>query len=712
MSLPPATSVKAKSVVAIDNKNLINDLWKSAKPSYSTLGRSLDFSRENVGDKEDVPRAVSFGASLNRKERDRLLKRLAAQQKEWGAADEAPQLHIPTLPTMAPSFTKAADEGVEALGGTKMGRPGYVSLIGLVPTSQTVKCIEDNFELISSFRPYQHDARRAAKEAAVRENAAPHPDLLSQLRPIFQGICPAALIDVGALPLYIFEDQNKAAKQDDESALLKDEDEEGKESLIQVYHPKSSPPDGTYPFINQGRGVIRPRLPGRRSPVLGQYHPHFTVVEPRITHGYIAPVASVNAKKAVSEEVLEVPHFTEVLPPEPSVHLAESVMGESMVRSSGGDDERSIRRVDPGSWVFNSRTERRVERVSAAPDKMYWPYPDVRSTSKRVVCPVNFKVRTSHRRRDLHVSGVPAGVYNVTRNMGEGVHDLAMMATTTGRDNHWYGRKDPTCANASSNDTLDVETALKAIRPHVMETKLPARVEFPSSEQGQEEKKNLVASNVSKEENPYFSKSYVGSGEKLHQVRAFDKMVSCEGLSQPKPLGLQLDYAVNYDLEKPRKRAVEIHPRAPGHGSLHQPHPTELGEIPNLKWVKPKNNRTTEFGVGSARPDHLLPLKDLTYHVEPGYPYVEPRVRGNPMIGTTINRSQREKISSCKPNGAEVMYDNLDIKPKVKNVSLFEKQITKETQFCGHNIQSERWLRNNPRAPGPGYYDVKYTQVE
>lgn len=712
MSLPPSTSGKGKSTAPIDNKNLINDLWKSAKPSYSVLGRSLDYSTENAADKGDAPSVASFGAALNRKERERLLKRQAAQQKEWGVASETPHLLIPTLPTMAPSFTKAADEGVEALGGTKMGRPGYVSLISLVPTAQTVKCIEDDFELISSFRPYQHDARRAAKEAAVRENAAPHPDLLSQLRPIFQGVSPSALIDVGALPLHIFEDGKKCGNNGESDIAIKDND--GKESNKEASHPQSMPSKGTYPFVNQGRGVVRPRLPGHRTPVLGQYHPRFKVAEPRVTHGYISPQASVQPRKAEQKEEQEVPNLGTELLPEASLHFAESLMGESLARSLGDYDEKSDRQAETGSWMFTSKSQRQVERVSAAPDKMYWPFPDVRSTTKRVVCPVSFKVKTSHRRRDLQVSGVPAGVYNVTKDMGDGVHDLVMMATTTGRENHWYGKKDAAAVQAASNDLLQVDSALAAIRPHVMETKLPPRIEesTSSARDSQHEKGKVLAATVSIEKDPNFPKSYVGAGEKLHQVRSFEKMVSSEGLPHPKPLGLHLDYIVNYDLEKPRKKSVHIHPRAPGHGSLHQPHPTELGEIPNLKWVRPNHDRTTEFGAGSARPSHLLPLKDLTYHVEPGYPYVEPRVRGNPMIGTTINRAQREKIFSSKPNGAEVMYDNLDLKDKVKKVPRFEKQITKETQFCGHNIQSERWQRNNPRAPGPGYYDVKYTLVE
>eukprot|EP00796_Vickermania_ingenoplastis_P003975 gene3975-2834_t len=687
---PPKTS----KGISIDNPNLIRELCKNIKASHSSLGRSLDCSG-------GVQKDESASVSMNRKQREVQLQRQNQQQHAWDVA-ETRQLQIPTLPTMAPSFTKAADDGVEALGGTKLGRPGYVSLIGMVPTEQTVKCIDDDFELISSFRPYQHDARRAAREAAMREKAAPHPDLLRQLKPTLGGVSPSTLIDVGSLPLYIFDLDSNNNGMDGNDAV----DEEGEEEeIITCNHPKHIKPIGTCPFTNLGRGGERRRLPGQRQPVLGQYHPRFKVVEHRVTGGYIHGTETTKRREPKVEE-------DEETVPEPAVgevpHVTESVMMESVAAASDFSSEVDNKK-QVGSWMFASKSERNPVGLSHAPDVFYWPYPDVRSTSKRVICPVRFDIETSRRRRDLQVSGVPAGVYKVTKELGEGVRDLAMMSTKTGRDNHWVGKKDLRCQAPSDN--LKVDEARAATCPHVMETVLPPRID-PATEAERHQAAEKTDRTVSIERDLNFPKSNIGVPEKLQHVRAFEKMVSRDGLPERAPEGLQLDYNANPDLTKQRARSATIHRRAPGHGSLHNPHPNELGEIPNLKWVKPNHARTTEFGAGSSRPDHLLPLKDLTYHVEPGYPHVEPRVRGNPMIGTTITRNQREKVTSTKSCGAEVMYDNIDIKDKPKLVPRFEKQITKETQFCGHRIPSERWERNNPKAPGPGFYNVKYTAVE
>lgn len=544
----------------------------------------------------------------------------------------------------------------------------------------------------------------------MREKAAPHPDLLRQLRPTLQGVSPSTLIDVGSLPLYIFETEDQRQHADDS---LGDGEGDGNdvESLVGVHHPKHIPPEGTYPFTNLGRGGQRRRLPGQRQPVLGQYHPVFKVVEKRVTHGYVQPTATTKRREPKEAEKPEAEDETMMdTTNNMNTNRAESVMMESVGAPPSQDwsgTEHEHRKT--GSWMFASETQRKAERTSAAPDVCYWPYPDVRSTTKRSICQVSFEKATFHRRRDLQVSGVPAGVYNVTKDLGEGVRDLAMMSTKTGRENHWIGKKDLRVQAASDN--LRVDQALEATRPHVRETLLPPQLN-PAVEAERRDAAGKVDNTVSIERDLSFPQSNIGIPEKLNHVRSFEKMVSRDGLPQRMPEGLQLDYAVNPDLGRRRTRSAKIHRRAPGHGALHNPHPNEIGEIPNLKWTKPNHGRSTEFGAGSSRPDHLLPLRDLTYHVEPAYPHVEPRVRGNPMIGTTINRNQREKVTSTKSCGAEVMYDNLDMKDKVKLVPKFEKQITKETQFCGHRIPSERWERNNPKAPGPGYYDVQYTLVE
>lgn len=671
--------------LTLDNPNLIRELCNGLKASHSSLGRSLDFSMKKSRSDEHS------SISMNRKERERQLKAQAEQQKAW---DIDGGLQIPTLPTMAPSFTKAADEGVEALGGTKLGRPGYVSVIGLVPTQHTIKCIDDDYELISSFRPYQHDARRAAREAAMREKAAPHPDLLQQLKPSLNWVSPSALVDVGALPLSMFE-SNKVK----DTEMCENSGEDESEQTITCDHPKHIPPIGTYPFTNLGRGGERRRLPGQRMPQLGQYHPRFKVVEPRVTGGHIQPMTQTRSRTAVDESAKE----------SEGGSGATGAAQEGAAATEGEQVEATSAKPQVGSWMFASGTERDGERKSAAPDVFYWPYPDVRSTTKRVICPVRFDIASSHRRRDLQVSGVPAGVYNVTKDLGEGVRDLTMMKTRTGRDSDWISKRDRRVAAASDN--LDVDAALAATRPHVKETQLPPR-ESATQEAERRQQVGKVDTTVSIERDLSFPAPQIAFPEQQKRIRAFEKMVSRDGLPQRDPPGLQLDYTTDPNTVKRRCRSAIIHRRAPGHGDLHDPNPNELGEIPNMKWVKPNHNRTTEFGAGSSRPDHLLPLKDLSYHVEPGYKVVEPRVKGDPMIGTTTNRNQREKITSTKSCGAEVMYDNIDLKDKAKSVPLFEKQITKETQFCGHRIPSERWERNNPKAPGPGYYDVKYSAVE
>lgn len=702
---------KAKSG-GIHNPNLLDDLRKEMNPSYSSLGKSLDFSRGAHKEESDADAVIggaavqSYGAGMSRKERERQLQRQSNQQKAWDVA-ETKELQIPTLPTMAPSFTKAADEGVEALGGTKLGRPGYVSVIGLVPTVETVQCIEDDFELISSFRPYQHDARRAAREAAMREKAAPHPDLLSHFRPTLAGVSPMTLIDVGALPLHIFDVNNRGEAEEGE--LGDGEAAAEVESLLRVEHMKHIPPEGTYPFINQGRGKIRKRLPGQRQPVLGQYFPRFKEVERRVTHGYMKPLAETLPRRVQPEDSpLLTPVQEKDTRPESVAHYAESV-ADSFGRPGGNISLTTDVKGPVGSWMFASNTYRQPELQTAAPDVYYWPYPDIRSTTKRAVCQVNFKECNSHRRRDLQVSGVPAGVYDVVQDVGANMRDLTQMATKTGRENHWFTKSDLRVHPSSVE--LDVDEALKATRPHVAAALLPPR-EVPPTPSEAKTKAGKTDNTVSIERDPNFPATNIGTAEKLNHVRAFEHMISRDGLPQFISPAVQLNYDPNHSIVERRGRSAHIHRRAPAHGTLHNPHPTEIGETPNLKWVKPNHGRTTEFGVGTVRPHNLLPFRDLSYNVEPCYPHVEPRVCGNPMIGTTTNRNQREKLSSTRGCGAEKMYDGVGFKDKVKLVPLFEKQITKETQFCGPRIPSERWERKNPKAPGPGFYDVKYTLVE
>lgn len=101
-----------------------------------------------------------------------------------------------------------------------------------------------------------------------------------------------------------------------------------------------------------------------------------------------------------------------------------------------------------------------------------------------------------------------------------------------------------------------------------------------------------------------------------------------------------------------------IHPGAPGHAPLHNAggaglH-TELGDIPNLKWVKPNVSHTTSFGACSSRPTHLLPLHDLSYDTDRCYAVIDPHVKGDPMIGLHLTREQRANVAAINHAGAGV----------------------------------------------------------
>ncbi|EPY36648.1 hypothetical protein STCU_00476 [Strigomonas culicis] len=84
------------------------------------------------------------------------------------------------------------------------------------------------------------------------------------------------------------------------------------------------------------------------------------------------------------------------------------------------------------------------------------------------------------------------------------------------------------------------------------------------------------------------------------------------------------------------------------------------------------------------------------------------------MIGTTVSREARARVGPrVAGDGPDVMYDVAGLpKQHALQVPDFDKQITKETQFAGHRVQSERWLAKNPTAPSPGHYDINYSQVE
>lgn len=696
----------SKSV--LEDPKLLSTLVSQAKSSHSAMGRSIDnaMAHSKLGGGVE-PSAIS----RNRLERERQLQLQCDYQEAWEAA-AAHALHIPTLATMAPSFTKAADEGVEALGGTRMEGPGYTSVISLVPTTTSVQCIEDDFELLSSFRPYKHDALHAARQTELRHISSPHPDLLRQLEPTLAAVCPSHLVDMKALPEDLLGSGAAPAPSDQDVGV----GDGANDAAV-----RRGPRGGTYPFVCQGRDPLRRHLPGVRQPCLGQYHVRLNEVESRVTGGYIQPPAAPAPVRAAHEE------------PRGSTQRTDSVLAASSVCATlydivsnigGSVPEVNLQQLKPGenakgSSMFLSEVERNLTRPTAAPDTSYWPYPDVRSTTARVKNGVTFDRPQNSRRREQPVSGIPTGAYDVRQDIANIPQRTVRMATTTSRDAHWFGKKKP--LGVDSADCVDLHAALQATRPNVKVAFLQPRVDpkTPAAYGGLGMGSRLGTAGgddeghtVSIERDLNFPPPMIGTADSLRRVRQFGSMVGREQSRPNTNVTRNLDYSPEVHLTEERSRAASIHPRAPGHGSLHNPNPNEIGEVPNLKWVKRRTQHAAHFGASSVRPHHVLPFRDLVYHPEPGLRLIEPRVRGNPMLGSVVSRQHRDKVFATAGCGAQVLYGNVDIPSRVKSVPLFVKQITKETQFCGHRIQSERWERNNPKAPGPGYYTVNYSQVE
>lgn len=729
----------------------------------------------------------------------------------------AAALQVPTLPTVTPSFTKAADEGVEVLGGTRMQAPGYTTMVGLVPTADTVQCIDDDYELISSMRPYRYDDRRAARQHALRRvSAPPHPDLLRQLEPTLAAVCPTDLVDVDSLPLeYLLNAMRAGCGNDEDDGEEGDGSEEGYDHVNENddgdgdVNDKDTggPRDGTYPFVCQGRPTLggRRRLPGNRQAQLGQYNPRYGVVDPRVTGGYMKPVgtaapltrAALNAAAAgdggsnatggagggehggegswssagsVASNDGRVRSTTMrgTVPSRSGLfgqtnHSRASRLGGTLAQPKqpeAGEEDSNAPHLKPGenikgSSMFLSKTERKMTRGTAAPNVMYWPYPDARSTVKRILCTVQYNVPQTYRRRDPPVSGVPSAVYEVCNDIANMPQKRVVMATTTGRDAHWYGKKWGTERAtqkerqhniANSADGADPDAALRATRPKERCATLPPRTTdtlLDSTRRRQEEQ--LRANTVSVEMNLAYPPSLIGGADKLTRIRTFDHTTarSTRGLHNAavshdaplRPLSGPYDdgsRTIETALALTRRQApsVHIHGGAPGHGPVHTTTThTELGETPNLRLVKPTTERATTFGPGASYTaaggsvgggggggdrNPAPAARDLSYDCTRGFAVVEPRVRGDPAIGSVTSRQQRDGVFAthgCGPSHV-LSYDGLEMPDKVKSVQRFETQITKETQFVGHRIQSERWNRKNPKAPGPGFYNVSYKAVD
>ncbi|EPY16241.1 hypothetical protein AGDE_16770 [Angomonas deanei] len=694
----------SKQQSQLDDKELLYRLVKQAKSSHSNLGRSLDtdLSYRRMGGATVEPGVLS----ANRSEH---LRQLAAQQQLQSAWETGGSLTIPRLGTIPPSFTQAADDGVVALGGTARVGAGFTTLVAAVPTETTVKCIDDNMELISSFRPYSYDARRAERESNTLDHAAPHPDLLQQLAPTLSSVSPSQLVDVGSLPSHLIPRRPTRTLQQPMEEV--EEEEPPLEETPHQREIRSAPPGGTYSFTAVGRKTERPRLPGNRMPVIGQYQLRYNEVEPRVTHGYMMPPQTTTSRRVVEESP-----SSPVERKNSARTDVESLMGGTVHLTAATQPTRDLtQEFAPGenikgSSMFLDKSQRGQTGGTAAPDVMYWPYPDVRSTTSRQPMYTFMDAPTTTRRRQPRASGVPAGAYEVAGDISKGLHNSAQMRSTTGRDQHYYGKREQ---YGGTGDWLDVDTALQATKPNPKGAVLPPQ----RSEEELRRERPPVDTSVSVERNWNYPSDGIGRRDDLQHVRRFDQSLSRDQRETAKSLNAHRTqavdgYDVTYDPVEKRSTGAIIHARAPGHGTLHNPNPTELGETPNLKWTRPANDHATRFGPGSKRPDHLLPMNDLSYNTEPGYRLIEPRVPGDPHIGTVESRQSRQARAATGGNGADVMYNLNGTPPRGKLVPNFEKQITKETEFRGHNIQSERWERHNPKAPGPGSYNISYKQVD
>lgn len=825
-----AATTGTASVNALDDPNLLSTLVKSAKSAHSTLGRALDttLSHQRFGGAEMEPSALT----MNRLERERQLRLQQDLQRACGDTSLATRgsrtttsdriaaasgrastvkaatagvssssstpaslaarsdsatthggLHIPPLPTMAPSMTAAADDGTESLGGTKIGGAdrGYVTLIGAVPTFATTRQIEDNYELISSFRAYRTDAQRVERQTALRDVSAPHPDLLEQLAPLLQqrdASPQPALVDVETLPYslrqaYAAQPQQRmlpgvtAPTSDDSGAqTVTEEDLDGEKKVVgsTTAVAESAPRGGTWSFTCQGRAAadrvkLLNYLPGQREPAVGQYYVRYGMVEPRVTGGYMAPQASAPAVAVTAAQ----PSNTDERAGEDAAEERRPDTGATVdgdrVGGDGGsvfaqtmrDDAASVAdgrhgtehsgddggAVQPhptrppgenvkGSSMFLSQVPRQASHGTAAPDVYYWPYPDVRSTVKHTPCFVQLDVPQTQRRREPLVTGVPASVYEVCDDIAANQPRIVTMNRSTGRETHWYGRVPP----ATNGEPLDVDEALRATQPKARAAILPPRTSEGDGDAHNSEKPPVDTS-VSVERNLDFPRPLIGEEAQLTHVRDFGKVPSRAEREAWAQLGLTVAYQGDKDAHslyqreeeeeegygaaeqtEPRSRSAIIHPSAPGHQDLHASSPTELGDVPSLALIKPRVGCLTDLGKGCARPEHMAPLHDLTYDTDRGYALTGGRVKGTPSIGRTVTRQQacRNQTAGC---GAKVMYNPTDyLAPAVKSVPDFEKQITKEHEFRGHRVQSERYRRLFPAAPGPGHYTVNFSQVE
>lgn len=457
-----------------------------------------------------------------------------------------------------------------------------------------------------------------------------------------------------------------------------------------------------------------------RQPDVGHYHLKYSVTEPQVVGGYIAPRESAAPQRRPPREKSPEPAEAatetklaqttpELLASENTKIFAFSTIGglnptqrSAAVTEATSEKKKKRKPTVRGDHMFVSKTPRvMAPNCSAAKDLDYFPYADVRSTVKRICCPVKFDVALHQPRRHHIIRSQGVGSYNVATDIANNPHRIVCMDRSTGREGFWLNK---TVLPDMIPGYVDLSNALNKVRPRVR----AAIIALQKRKEDSEKRQKAPDPTVSIERDLNFPRSVFDRCE-ARRVRQFATMT---GRSETVP-AVSHEAPESIDMTHVTKRIpnVIIHPSAPGHAPLHQQQKTEIGEVPNLKWVKPTTERTTNFGIApSVHFSQQQPARDLWYDTTKRS-LVEPRVTGNPMIELQVSRDKRAKMFSTNGCGAHVVYET-DIPQRCKSVPLFEKQITKEAQFCGHRLQSERWLQKHPRAPGPGHYNVSYALVE
>nr|CCC50223.1 conserved hypothetical protein [Trypanosoma vivax Y486] len=644
---------------SVDDPHVLKCIMDTAQPTPATFGSATDAC------------ASAWSSALNgvaqsiaKKERNRLVQLQLEHQSSWDVAAER-KLVLPELRTVAPSCTKAADAGSKNYGGTIIECVGYNTIVGVIPTAEIINHIEDNDELCSSFRPYRIDASQAERLASKTTESAPHPDDARRLEPTLISLRASKLVDGEAIPKEIIGEQWAmtslfAVDVMTEGELLPSIPRTTPGQQLSAKALKNNVETGTSSFVGTQRFKERRQLPGVRHPELGHYHLRFTQVEPRVVGGYITPQQEYVPRKEPPKDpsTVSVSHETmEKVVASQSVvmGMAESVrdFGYSVTVRPKTNNIVVRPRAPPstqGSYMFVSKTPRMPQpNVSSAKDIDYFPYPDVRSTVKRSRCPARFDRTFTERRREAVAAAAAVGMYNVVGDISKDARRTVSMSRRSDRDKHWMSSTQP---YTSVPDFVDVDRAIKAVRPRVREVRLAAKLSEEESKMRESMKKSEDTT-VSIEREQNYPRSIFDKCD-APRVRQFDKMM---GRSSSVPAKL-IEPPENVNLALVTKRApvVHINPSAPGHVPLHHPHPTEIGEVPNWKWVRPKTDRAANINTASLPPALCPVIHDLCYDTSKRA-LVEPRVVGDPMIEVRVSRDKRAKLFNTAGCGAHVVYN-------------------------------------------------------